>query len=441
MASSKSTTTLAEREKIVKLWESKKSDSEISQALKLSIATVRKWRRKYQKQGRAGLASHMGRPATGALGQFSFEIRQALKELRQKHAGWGPQTLRIELPRYLPNIKRCPSCPRIAVFLKEAGLSRQYEKHSALPEPRAVKASAVHEEWEMDAQGEQDVNGIGKVSIINIADVISRLKVDSLPCLQQSHPDTAQYQFVLRRSFMTYGLPQRISLDHDSVFIEPCSASPFPTSLHLWLMALGVEVRFIKKRPPVEHSLIERHHQTITAQALAGQTYQGKPDLQKQLHKRLEFLNHDFPSGSLNGRAPLQAYPQAKHSGRVYHWHQEETLLDLSHVYNYLAHGKWFRLVSPQGQISLAGQRYGIGTPFKKKTLEITFDPTTLQFVAISDDATQTIQFPPMGLTKQDLMGELALGVALPACQLPLPLSPQTARQTLLFQAHSATTL
>lgn len=69
-----------------------------------------------------------------------------------------------------------------------------------------------------------------------------------------------RYQRVLRWAFVRYGLPEHISLDHDS-------ASPFPSLLHLWLIGLGVQVRFIHKRPPLEHSRIERHHQTIARQA------------------------------------------------------------------------------------------------------------------------------------------------------------------------------
>jgi hypothetical protein len=44
---------------------------------------------------------------------------------------------------------------------------------------------------------------------------------------------------------------------------EP-SPSPFPTIVHLWLIALGIEVYFIERTPPAEHSVIERTHQTVT---------------------------------------------------------------------------------------------------------------------------------------------------------------------------------
>lgn len=155
----------------------------------MSVETVRKWRRKYARQGRSGLVSQRGRPASGALGQFSQALRDMLKDMHEKQPGWGAQTLRIELeldPQY--DGVQLPSRSRIAAFLKEKGWSRHYNRHSHLPEAVAVKAHTVHEEWELDAQGEQEVGGLGKVSLINIGDVVSRLKVDSFACLARPPP-------------------------------------------------------------------------------------------------------------------------------------------------------------------------------------------------------------------------------------------------------------
>ncbi len=70
-------TTLEERIEIGERWEAGQTDPEIAAAMGRSVWTVRKWRRKYQREGRSGLASHMGRPPTGALGQFPLEMRDA----------------------------------------------------------------------------------------------------------------------------------------------------------------------------------------------------------------------------------------------------------------------------------------------------------------------------------------------------------------------------
>ncbi len=435
-------TTLEERMEIGEGWEAGQTDPEIAVAMRRSIWTVRKWRRKYQREGRPGLVSCIGRPATGALGQFPLEVRDTVREMRENHPGWGPLTIRTELEddRRFAGM-RLPSRSRIAAFLKQEDLTRKYERHSELPQPHAAEPERAHEEWEVDAQGVIKVPDLGAVSIINISDLFSRLKVDSCPCMDTSHPNRLDHQLVLRRAFVRYGLPQRISLDHDSVFYDNASASPYPTTLHLWLIALGIEVRFIEKKPPAEHSVIERTHQTVAQQAIVGQTFADGPALQQSLSDRLDFLNCRFPSRSLGGQPPLVACPEAQHSGRPYRLEWEEEMLDLQQVYDYLAQGRWFRRTSSQGQFSLGAYRYHVGMRRKNETLEITFDPRTHELICLPQHGRHTIRLPVQGLTAAALMGELSPLLVLPAYQLALPFSRSAWREMTMCNDLTGTTL
>jgi hypothetical protein len=384
----------------------------------------------------------MGRPTTGALGQFPLEMRDAAREMRKRCPGWGPVTIRTELEddRRFDGMK-LPDRSRIAAFLKQENLTRKYERHSELPQPQAAEPERAHEEWEMDAQGVVKVSGLGSVSIININDLFSRMKVDSFPCLNTSHPNTLDYQVVLRRAFFHYGLPKRVSLDHDSVFYDNTSASPYPSTLHLWLIALGVEVRFIEQKPPAEHSVIERAHQTINQQAVAGQTFDDGVALQQSLSDRLDFLNHRFPSRSLGGQPPLVACPEAQHSGRFYRLEWEKDMLDMQRVYEYLAKGRWFRRTSSQGQFSLGSHRYSVGKALGNQTLEITFDSQTRELKCLSEDGGQEIRLAVQGLTTTALMGELSPLLVLPAYQLALPFSRSTWREMMMCNDLTGTTL
>jgi transposase-like protein len=434
-------TSLAERIEIGERWEAGQTDPEIARAIGRSCWTVRKWRRKYQRDGRQGLGSQMGRPPRGALSQYPSDVRDTIRQMREENRGWGPDTILTELEKdsRFAGQKR-PSRARIAAFLKQEKLTRPYERHSDLPQVEAERVQEPHEEWEVDAQGTIRVSELGAVTLINITDLFSRLKVDSLPCLHTSHPNTADYQLVLRRAFLQYGLPLRISLDHDSVFIDNVCPSPFPTILHLWLIALGIEVRFIEQPPPAEHSVIERTHQTITQQAIAGRTFRDQASLQKRLSERLVFLNLHFPCRSLGGRAPLMVYPEARHSGRAYRLEWEETMLDLQRVYDYLSLGRWFRRTGSLGQISLGAQRYGLGKDFREQMLEITFDSQTREFVCLPADARKEIRLPIRGLTTSNLMGELHPLSTLPAYQLALPFSRSAWRQMELCDTLTGTT-
>ena len=435
-------TSLEERIEIGERWEAGQTDPQIAVAIGRPLPTVRKWRRRYQREGRAGLVSRMGRPPTGALGQFSLEMQDAVREMRECRPGWGPLTIRTELKddqRFVG--MKLPSRSRIAAFLKQEGFTRKYERHSELPQPQAVEPERAHEEWEVDAKGVIKVPDLGSVSIININDLFSRLKVDSFPCLNTSHPNTRDYQLVLRRAFLNRGLPKRISLDHDSVFYDNASASPYPTTLHLWLIALSVDVYFIKQRPPAEHSVIERAHQTINQQAVVGQVFADGSVLQQSLDDRLDFLNSRFPSRSLDGLPPLVAYPEAQHSGQPYRPEWEEDMLDMQHVYDYLAQGRWFRRTSKHGQFSLGAHRYNLGKDLGNQTVEITFDPQTRELKCLLEDGSQEIRLAVQGLTKTDLMGELGPLIALPAYQLALPFSRAAWREMALCNSLTDTTL
>jgi len=76
---------------------------------------------------------------------------------------------------------------------------RRYQKHSDLPTPAIQVEGAPHDEWELDAQGSMPVAGVGKVCLITILDVVSRLKVGSYPCLDTTNPPFEAYQLMLRR--------------------------------------------------------------------------------------------------------------------------------------------------------------------------------------------------------------------------------------------------
>jgi helix-turn-helix protein len=234
------TTTFPERLDITERAAAGQSDPEIAAALGCSVWTVRKWRRRGQHLGRAGLSSQMGRPIHGPLSMLPAGMREAIVQMRRTHPGWGPTTLLAELrvdPRWKD--QPLPSCSRIAALLSAEKLTRRYQKHSELPVPVIQVEGAPHDEWELDAQGSMHVAGVGKVCLITVIDVVSRLKVESYPCLDTTNPPLEAYQLLLRRAFLSTGLPRRITFDHGTVFYDNTSPSPFPTSLHLWLLADG----------------------------------------------------------------------------------------------------------------------------------------------------------------------------------------------------------
>lgn len=422
-------TTLEERILINELADAGYTDPEIAELLALSRWTVRKWRRR-GRQGRQALASKMGRPVTGVLSTFPSSIRETLQSWRDAHPGWGPKTLRIELEgdeRF--EGQPLPEKRSIARFLKVKELARPYERHSELPQSARAAPQAPHEEWEMDARGQEQVPGVGLITLINLNDRCSRTRLLSYPCqLGVQHlerrPTTEDYQLALRLAFTQWGLPDRLAVDHDSVFYDNSSKSPFPTRFHLWLVALGISLVFGRIGCATDQGVTERSHQLWAQQVLLGQSFSGWEALFLALCQRQDFLNTRLPCATLGEVPPLVAHPEACSPRRLYRPEWETELLDLSRVYAYLAQGRWFRLVSSVGTVSLGSQIYVLGrSPWARQQVEITFDASDQQVIFHAEDGETAKRLPLKGLSVETLMGEMGPLVNLPAFQLALPFS------------------
>ena len=219
--------------------------------------TIRKWRQRGHQQGRAGLASQMGRPRQGVRGSFPPEISATLRRWRQANPGWGAITLRAELERHPAFGKQAlPSRATIGRFLAEEGLIVAKEPVMRLPDTTRTQAGKPHAVWEMDARGYEKVADVGFVTLIHLNDRFSHARLLSYPCWLgqqrvERHANTADYQAALRIAFMEWGLPHTLQVDHESVFYDNRSKSPFPSRLHLWLVALGVSLTFMALRDKV----------------------------------------------------------------------------------------------------------------------------------------------------------------------------------------------
>jgi hypothetical protein len=70
----------------------------------------------------------------------------------------------------------------------------------------------------------------------------------------------------------------------------------------------------------------------MTLQALLGQSWPDPATLWAGLDARRLMLNAHIRCRRLGGQAPLEAYPQAGHTGRFYQMEWETELLDLKRV-------------------------------------------------------------------------------------------------------------
>ena len=431
MAVGQRRSSLQERVLMVRLAQAGYPDRAIAAEVGWSLGTVRKWRRRGQPappgEVTRALSGRLGRPACGALGTFPPEVAATLEAWRRAHPGWGPKTLQAEWRAAFPE-QPGPSRASLARWLRTTGLTRRYERVRPLPQPERGAAEAPHEVWQLDAQGQQSVPGVGWVALLNLIDGYSKVKLLSYPCWLGAeraarHPTTEDYQVALRLAFTDWGRPDRVAVDHDSVFWENTSKSPFPTRLHLWLLALDVALVIGPPGRPTVRATIERAHQLWYHQVIEGQTFPTWEALAVALDRRRDFLNRHLPCATTGDQPPLVAWPAAAQPRRPYRPDWEAALLDVTRVYQYLQAGRWFRRASNRGAIRLGDQRYVLGRAWAHAEVEITFDRTDQQLVCRAADGAHTRRCPPQGLTPTALMGEAGPLVHLDGVQLALPFS------------------
>jgi hypothetical protein len=447
-------TTPSERHAIRTLADRGLTAPQIAAQLGWSVATVRKWRRCADPERVS--ESRLGRPPQGPLGapnSRAERLRLQLRTWRTAHPGWGPKTLRAELARH-PDWAQTPLPSRatVARFLQADGwIPARAQRQIQPARPGRPAPQAPHEEWQLDARGPSEVPSLGLVALVQLNDTYSHARLLSYPCLlgpgaagrAPRQLQGADYQLVLRLAFCDWGLPDRLQVDHATVFCDPDSTSPYPTRLHLWLLALGVELGFTRVRRPTDQGLTERSHQLWAAQVLEGCTFQSGPELVRALRERREFLNGHLPCRSLGEQPPLVAYPSAQQPRRRYRPEYERLLLDPARIAAYLAGHRWERKLSHARTFRIGNQVYRVGrewTPGSLVRLEHHgTGPGAGTFQVRSEDGQHEQELAVRGCAPEDLLGDLTRLLAVPGFQPTLPFTWEEERVLRLSETLTAT--
>jgi len=327
------------------------NDPQIASVVGCSVWTVRKWRRRSLHQGRVGLTSQMGRPANGPVSTFPNAVKEALLQLRKLHPGWGPDSLLTAL-----KTDACwadhplPSRAQLARLLKHAGLTRRYQPHHDLIQPARASLTEPHQEWQMDAQGMMRVEGVGKVSLISIVDVVSRwhrpkvIPVSKRPillcrttnerCAERSWP------MVCRRSSPWIMAPFSTTTPLLRLFPHGCMYGCLPSASKCALRASVAPPITPSSSAPIRRSRL-RH-------------CWGKPILLTPLYG-LVWMNVAMcsiiicPVGFSPTNPLCRPIPRPFIRGDSTEPPWEEEFLSLEKVSTYLAQSRWFRSIRTNG--------------------------------------------------------------------------------------------
>ena len=430
-------TTVQQRQEMARLADQGESYQSVADQAGVSFWTARKWIRQARRGGLPALVTTLGRPASGPLSSFDPLVRYVALRLKLEHKTWGAAYV-VKKMGERPSLKgkRLPDPTVVWRYWRSFG-DRLFPKRRPA-QPKRPPGGVAHGVWQMDAKESVPVAGVGVVTFNQARDEFGRATV-----MHRIHPaeqpeqrivklTTAQVQQDCRIAFTEWGLPDAIQTDQASIFVD-ADPTPFPTQLTLWWVGLGIEHHLASS--PLRNGCIERGHRTLNERTLADQHFNDAEKLQKQVDADWHELNVECPSRAkgCDGQPPLIAHPELLVPRRPYRPEWELDSFGLERVDDYLATRTWLRTVSEVGQVSLGGQRYGLGIAWAGQTVSVSFDPEQRQYMFTqvkpeTKRGKRQPDLPPVhldakGLSVEEITGLPAALKDLPVRQLMLPLS------------------
>jgi len=393
--------TLAEKERIFTGKLEGRRLRELAVEIGCSVDCVRKWWRKGREGGLASLRMpRRGRGKSGCLSRFDPLVAEKALEHKRSHARWGANRVLIEL-RHEPELAglQLPCRSSLAAFFQERCPECVAVRHSwkeqinPLPKPRAV-----HEIWQLDCQEKVCLTNGEIATICSVRDPVGAAmiasQVFSVKSAVRWRPlDWREYRGVLRIAFTEWKtMPDGIQTDN-ALGMAGTPTDPYPSTLTLWLVGLGIAHRFIRPAHPTDQPQIERNHRTLDDLALDEEGLRDSPHLQQALDRERQIYNTCFPSlaSDCNGRSPLEAHPELLRPRRNYEPHHELALFSLQRVFDFLAGFTFERRVSSAGRISLGRCTYSVGKrlyrtlhQFGEPLVSVRLDPQRREWVVYS---------------------------------------------------------
>lgn len=408
-------TTVAERNDFTDRHAAGESYEEIAEDAGWSQWTVRYWCRQARDGGRIALDPPDGRKARGGpMSTFPGVVRYCFLRIKLEHPGWGADVARARAVEEYPVLEGydLPSVSTIErqwARYRDRLYPRYRKRRPRYREPCLDAPTEAHERWKADFKEWVYAEGVGYVNIFNMRDEVSAVKTGSFAFLAgtpqaRRRVSLREAQAATRQAFARWGLCDRFKTDRDPVLVSR-SDDPFPTTFILWLTGLGV--RHEVATSAVDNSEVERFHRTWYARVIMGQRFADLDHLQVSSDHELHWINHKLPSRAKDcrGRPPLVAHPEALQPRRPYAPEREVELFSMQRVYAYLAERHWWRAVSKVGQISLGGQRYGVGIQYARQDVRITFDLETAEFIVWNSHGAEIKRLTPKGLTMAEITG------------------------------------
>ena len=238
--------------------------TELCERYGISRKTGYKWVKRYELDGRRGLADQSRAPRA-CPHRTAAHIAELLVACRREHPLWGARKLLRVLRGKHEEIRAWPAPSTVAALLKRHGLvaKRRRRRPSIHPGVVTPTTTAPNDLWTADFKGQFRTGDHRYCYPLTIADQHTRYL---LACRGRLSTETVSAWPVFERAFREYGLPRAIRTDNGVPFAT--QAIHGLSYLNVWWMRLGIVHQRIHPGCPQENGAHERMHRTLKREAI-----------------------------------------------------------------------------------------------------------------------------------------------------------------------------
>jgi len=332
-----------ERKRLIALWESGESPSELALRFGVSRPTVYETIARWMAEGEAGLDERSRRPHSNGR-QTSTAVTNALLSVKDRYPHYGPD----KLVRLLRDEGIALSASTARDILRGHGRVQARRarppRWSPLQRP-AIEVLGPGHSMSADHKGQFLLGNRRYCFPLTIADPASRY-LFAVEALGSTSVEAAVPVF--ERVFRRWGIPEQIITDNGTPFCTARALGGLTELSKMWIK-LGIQHVRIEPGRPQQNGIHERMHRTLKGQA----TQPAEANMHAQ-QRRFDAFVEEF-----NNIRPHQALGQERPASRVQHYRRsyppKAPRIDYPMSFQ-------VRMVRTRGTIKWKGEELFVGT-------------------------------------------------------------------------------
>jgi transposase InsO family protein len=264
----------------------------------VDVRTVRRWARRYELEGLAGLVDRASRPVVSPS-RLAEPIERRIVMLMREHPTWGARKLRA---RWILDGRQ--PVPAMSTFARVKRRNDPFQAGSVVASAVALQRferDAVNDLWQVDAT-EWHPDGVEVGVVVDLIDDHSRFVVGAAAMAGLSDE---QATLLLGGCFQRYGAPRQLLSDNGL----PFTGRPLRSVTGFERLAWRYRVHTIHGRPrhPQTQGKIERWHGTLKRELEVSRPAT-LDQLQRDLARIVEDYNHYRPHQALDDVTPAMVW-------------------------------------------------------------------------------------------------------------------------------------